>query len=178
MTEKLEPANETDYFQEFEKYEDIPAEYNKRRCLKETMFANFYEEEIRQELTKCLRVLPHDQNTSGFFITIIRKIRDFDNNVLDPVIEQPRPAEEVKQATTVRPGQDVSLKIQEKSRKHTFEFTRCDPKDPDIEYLKAYYGLGENFPVDQLITQSDEMKKLYFISPEVSKFLYADSTRL
>ena len=69
------------------------------------------------------------------------------------------------------------MKIQEKSRKHTFEFTRCDPKDPDIEYLKAYYGLGDDFPVDQLITQSDEMKKLYFISPEVSKFLYADSGR-
>ena len=31
--------------------------------------------------------------------------------------------------------------------------------------------------MDQLITQSDEMKKLYFISPEVSKFLYADSGR-
>jgi len=37
--------------------------------------------------------------------------------------------------------------------------------------------LGEEFPVDQLITQSDEMNKLYFISPEVSKFLYADSGR-
>ena len=29
--------------------------------------------------------------------------------------------------------------------------------------------------MDQLITQSDEMKKLYFISPEVSKFLYANT---
>lgn len=68
----------------------------------------------------------------------------------------------------------LPLEIQKKSRVCSFEFTRCDAADPDIEYLKAYYGLGADFPVDQLITQSDEMNKLYFISNEVSRFLYAD----
>ena len=96
MTEKLEPpasctGGETaaDFFLEFSKFEDIPADYHKRRCLKETMFANNYDEEILRQLPKCLRVFPHDQNTSGFFITIIKKIKDFDNNVLDEVAEAP-----------------------------------------------------------------------------------------
>jgi len=68
----------------------------------------------------------------------------------------------------------LPLQIQKKSRERTFEFIRCDKNDPDIQYLQAYYGLAETFPVDQLITQSDDMKKLYFISPALSKFLYAD----
>lgn len=52
---------------------------------------------------------------------------------------------------------------------------RCDPKDADIEYIKAYYGLGEDFPSEQLITQSEDMKKIFFISKEVSDYLYSDS---
>jgi 16S rRNA C967 or C1407 C5-methylase (RsmB/RsmF family) len=72
LTEKLDTFPEdTDYFMEFKTFEEIPADYHKCRCLKDTMFPNFYDENIRRELTKCLRVMPHDQNTSGFFITII-----------------------------------------------------------------------------------------------------------
>jgi 16S rRNA C967 or C1407 C5-methylase (RsmB/RsmF family) len=80
MTEKLEDAEQ---FEEYTKIEDVPVDYAKKRCIKETMFAGHYEEGIRKELSKCLRVMPHDQNTSGFFITIIRKIKDFDNNLED-----------------------------------------------------------------------------------------------
>jgi hypothetical protein len=86
LTEKLEATTDPDYFIEFTKFEDILLEYHKKKCLKETMFAGHYDEGIRNQLNKCLRVLPHDQNTSGFFITIIRKIRDFDNNVLDEMV--------------------------------------------------------------------------------------------
>ena len=34
--------------------------------------------------------------------------------------------------------------------------------------------MTDNFPVEQLVTQSSEMKKLYFISPQMSDFLYSD----
>ena len=89
LTEKLKPQGEADYFQEFNSFEDVPADYHKLRCLKETMFQSHYSLEILAQLPRCLRVLPHDQNTSGFFITIIRKVKDFDN-----------PAEEQKQVPT------------------------------------------------------------------------------
>lgn len=147
------------------------------RCLKDTMFPGHYDEETRGQLTKCLRVLPHDQNTSGFFITIIRKIRDFDNSLMPG--EDMQPAVDAVIVPEPRPqggaGALLPLQIQKKSRNCSFEFTRCDPTDPDIEYIKSYYGLGENFPVDQLITQSDDMNKLFFISEQVSHYLYADN---
>eukprot|EP00351_Strombidinopsis_sp_SopsisLIS2011_P003034 CAMPEP_0116888640 /NCGR_PEP_ID=MMETSP0463-20121206/23765_1 /TAXON_ID=181622 /ORGANISM="Strombidinopsis sp, Strain SopsisLIS2011" /LENGTH=59 /DNA_ID=CAMNT_0004553813 /DNA_START=952 /DNA_END=1131 /DNA_ORIENTATION=+ len=42
------------------------------------MFASHYSEEILSEMPKCLRVMPHYQNTSGFFITIIEKLEEMD----------------------------------------------------------------------------------------------------
>ena len=52
---------------------------------------------------------------------------------------------------------------------------RCDPNDADIYYLRAYFGLTDDFPFKQLITQEESMRKIYFISKEVSDFLYSDS---
>jgi 16S rRNA C967 or C1407 C5-methylase (RsmB/RsmF family) len=76
MVDSLGP----EVFQEFIRFEDVTPEYIKKRCIKDTMFPAFYDLELRKELSKCLRVFPHDQNTSGFFITIITKIKDFDYN--------------------------------------------------------------------------------------------------
>jgi hypothetical protein len=59
---KPKSADQTEeYFDEFNKYEDIPEETMKEfKHFKDTMFSDFYSQEIRDELVKCLRVLPHD----------------------------------------------------------------------------------------------------------------------
>lgn len=58
-----------------------------------------------------------------------------------------------------------------------FAFQRCDPNDPDLQFIKAYYGLGDTFPTEQLICSSSEMKKVYYISKEVSDYLYTDASK-
>lgn len=45
------------FFTEFKNWEEVP-EVTRSQC-RETMFANCYDESIRAELTKCLRVMPH-----------------------------------------------------------------------------------------------------------------------
>ena len=42
------------------------------------MFQGHYEASILAEMPKCLRVMPHHQNTSGFFITVIEKIDELE----------------------------------------------------------------------------------------------------
>jgi hypothetical protein len=54
---------------------------------------------------------------------------------------------------------------------------RADAKDPDIEFIKSYYGLTDDFPIDQLISNDGHLKKISFISKEVSDFLYTDVFR-
>ena len=49
----------------------------------ETMFPATYNDSVKSELTKCLRVMPHHQNTSAFFITIIQKKAEF-SDVIQP----------------------------------------------------------------------------------------------
>jgi hypothetical protein len=50
---------------------------------------------------------------------------------------------------------------------------RADPNDPDVQYLKAYFGL-ENFPTEQLVSEDEHMKRISFISKELSDYLYMD----
>ena len=122
------------------------------------MFANFYTDEIKAQLKNCLRVMPHHQDTSGFFITIIQKVKEFESAILQS------PKQEFK-------GDKLPLTIQEG---RTFSFVRCDSKDPDYQYLKSYYGLTDNFDSLQLISGDAAMNKISFISKEMSEYLYTD----
>ena len=77
--------------------------------------------------------MPHKQNTSGFFITILEKYADIN-------YEERVPAEgELK-------TYESPLTIQEMKDGRLFEFHRVERKDPDIEYIAAYYGLSNDFP--------------------------------
>ena len=64
------------HFVEYLSYGDVPEHY--QTIIKETMFVGHYSQEILDELPKCVRVMPHHQNTSGFFITVIEKIAECD----------------------------------------------------------------------------------------------------
>lgn len=113
------------YFTEYTKFEDVPLEAvksgTKTNVIRKTMFVEHYEDEILAELPKCLRVMPHIQNTSGFFITIIEKLAPIDG---EDDIEDPEPFVD-----------DLPLKIQEKNKDRAFEFVRADTNDADIQYI-------------------------------------------
>jgi len=66
--------NESDsFFTEYHNYEEVPTQM---KHITQTMFMSHYPAEILAELSKCVRVMPHHQNTSGFFITVIEKIAE------------------------------------------------------------------------------------------------------
>lgn len=115
---KEDPNAKLSYFDTCLSYDVVPDRIllNKtNKIVKETMFDNNYSPEIRQELKKCLRVFPHHQDTSGFFITIIEKVKDFPGAILtDP---------------TASPLEKLPLSIQDKK---PFSFVRCDTQDPDF----------------------------------------------
>ena len=77
-----DPHNKDSFFNEYHKFEDVPLEAvkagTKTNIIRETMFTSHYPQDILNELHKCVRVMPHHQNTSGFFITIIEKVAELD----------------------------------------------------------------------------------------------------
>lgn len=159
--------NVDSYFETYENFSEVPEHLVKQgtqmKIIRETMFTSNYDESILNELSKCLRVLPHHQNTSGFFITILQKVEEFDSVALT----EKEPKTDGKEA--------LPLEIQKLTPLKPFQFIRGDDSDADIQYLKAYFGLTDAFPTSQLVCQDQHMKKVYFISKQVSDYLYADS---
>lgn len=80
---RKQPEAEADlsYFTEYQAFAEVPE--NQRAQVRETMFCGHYDPSILAELPKCLRVMPHHQNTSGFFITVIEKVEEMDGQSPD-----------------------------------------------------------------------------------------------
>lgn len=98
------------------------------------------------KLQNCVRLFPHDSDTSGFFITVFRKLKVCPSN------EKPKLFKKL-----VNPDKGYTL---------------ITESNPDIvNWLSDYYGMEQHsttsvngFPFDQIATQSKIFKRLNIIS--------------
>ena len=152
-----------EYFREYNTAADIPL--GRKDKFKATFFPpNGTEEEIdlRYHLSRCARVFPHDQDTSGFFIALFKR-----NPIKKNVIDETKIDESNNDWINTS-----NLPIQKPLK----NLIRWDPNDPDIEYIKTYYGLTDDFPLDQIFTYSKTMNKLIIVNKGLSDLLYADQS--
>ena len=160
-TEQKEPVFE-EYFKEYKTFNDVAPDRQNRYK------ASFFppegtEDEIDEKyhLSRCIRVFANDQDTSGFFIALFKRKAISKSNVV-----QEENKEEKKVENNV-----VAI------QKPLKNLIRCDPTDPDIEFITTYYGLTKDFPVDQIFTYSSTMNKLMVINRGLSDVLYADQEK-
>lgn len=106
---------------------------------------------LQYKLQNCIRLFPHDSDTSGFFITLIRKIKPLDFGSDKP--------KKMKENKPINPDKGV--------------FYLKDSFAEANQWLIDYYGLN-NFPFDQLVTHSKIAKKVNFISKGVNELLSSD----
>ena len=76
----------------YERFEDVPEP--RRRVLKESMFSETYTyfnnekertEDMRYDplnLKRCLRLMPHDADSGGFFVCVLTKTLDKDEGII------------------------------------------------------------------------------------------------
>jgi hypothetical protein len=150
-----------DYFRTYKSAEDVPEE--KKQRFKETFFApegTDEEIEAKYHLSRCIRVFPNDQNTSGFFIALFKRKPN------SGVVEHEEQKVEVNEVNKVVPVQ-----------KPLQNMIRCDPSDPDIEFIQTYYGLSKDFPLEQIFTFSESMNKLFIVNKGLSDYFYADQSQ-
>ena len=112
------------------------------------------------KLQNCIRLFPHDSDTSGFFITVFKKSTNVVPNTEKPHVHK----------KPVNPDKGILL-ISETNKEI-------------INWLQDYYGMisknSENnlnnngFPFDQLGTQSKIYKKLNFISKGLLHLIKSD----
>ena len=108
-------------------------------------------------LEKCNRFFPNDSDTSGFFITLIKKVKNFKNEENDKI-------------KIVKPNIPVTKKKEDEG---CFYFVKENFLEK-INWIKNYYGIEDNFPFEQLVTFSKICKKINFVSKGVMDLLRLD----
>lgn len=167
----------------------------------QSMYAN--EESDQMPLERCCRILPHDDNTGGFFISVFRKTKRWsrisglgdENKGVKSVPQNVEKSEAVQegdckpdcQANTQEEGGDTNgtkeaEEVTPRPRRN-YRFRGIDPvvhvKDEEIlTSLKDFYGIGSSFPInEQLFSRTPsgaQPKRLYFISGSVKSVLDKD----
>ena len=109
-------------------------------------------------LEKCNRFFPNDSDTSGFFITLIKKIKNLKN-------------EEIDKNIIVKPNINKEKTKNDEERLVHFAKDKFPEK---ITWIKNYYGIEDDFPFNQLVTFSNICKKINFASKGVANLLELD----
>lgn len=163
----------------YSKHEDVPVEYH--TFIHKEMFPPSAEEAEKLNLKKCMRVLPHHQNTGAFFIAVIEKRKQlpWEKKVDDTAVEtKARIANEV--VAVVVEGEESKQVVENprKKRKINYGF-REDPFvffSPDEEVfkmIKSFYQLRDEFDPTCLLTRclTGKKKNIYLCSKEVRSVL-------
>ncbi|GIX74820.1 hypothetical protein CDAR_73862 [Caerostris darwini] len=141
----------------FSKFDEVP-EKNLTH-VRPHMFPPSTEVAKELHLEHCIRILPHHQDTGGFFVAVLQKngklpwLKDTDN-----VVENPdRPPPKKRKIWGYKEDPFIFLK---------------DVEDLWPE-LKEFYKLNEDFPTSQFLSRRSEgkMRKIYFTSKIVKNII-------
>ena len=156
--------------------------------LTETMFPPTVEEEhIRQQLSRCIRVYPHLQDTGGFFIAVLIKKSSLGAKKVN--LSTPDPdahSLESPELTTKKPKLDPSQpqfgpnnpkanKLNSSRKEEPFVYLPSD--HPDIETIRKFFDLSPQFPTTNLFVRNatgDPLRAIYITTPLVQELLQSN----
>jgi 16S rRNA C967 or C1407 C5-methylase (RsmB/RsmF family) len=155
---------ESGFFVEYPNYESVPENIT---SIKKTMFPV----DVVAGIENTIRILPHDQNTGGFYIALFRKKMNIPGAVY----------EEIKDNYPETPPHSEDVSEKPKKKRKILDVVQplyiTIKNNSDYENLTSVFGL-ENLPIDQLLTPlTKNCKNLFFVSPQVQDFLNADESR-
>lgn len=130
-------------------------------------------------LNKALRILPHLQNTGGFFVAVLKKLSadlPWETPISKVEITSSDQSKDNVDGDTVKPRQQPHSKKRRLTGFKEDPFIFMDENDPDWVAIKNCYGLSEQFPVQQLIHRCTSGKKrsIYLVSKKTRSFIIAN----
>ncbi|KAF0698326.1 Aste57867_11046 [Aphanomyces stellatus] len=121
--------------------EDVENARGRYKSLPSTVFPPTADEAAAFNLDRCMRCVPHDENTGGFFIVLLEKT-----------------------APTLEEG---DAKAAHKGKKHGEEYLPFN----EYAAIQSTYKMDDTFEKAQLFTRSDTGKTVNFVTSSVSKEL-------
>ena len=171
MTRQLEPVDSISKVEE--KY---------KTQIRESMFPP-KDEGIKDQLTRCLRILPHLQDTGGFFVAVFRKTVDdlkWDSSANGSSTTEAHVAAATIEPPSKKPKFDKKLKTDAKKgfREDPFIFFSKDAQEwPE---MKTFYKINDNFPFEQLMYRNSEGRKrnIYFLTKAAKQIIQDNEDRI
>ncbi|XP_077166840.1 RNA cytosine C(5)-methyltransferase NSUN2 [Paroedura picta] len=187
----------------FEDWNAVPL--SRHTQIRPTMFPLKDEAKLKAlNLERCLRILPHHQNTGGFFVAVLIKNSPMPWNKRLPKsqktehVAQSSAAESLEMVEgdvlTETRGESSLVKESKKdgvcgpppTKKMKIFGFKEDPfvflseEDPLFSPIQAFYALDPSFPRMNLLTRTQEGKKkqLYMVSKEIRNVLLNNSEKL
>ncbi|XP_054840743.1 RNA cytosine C(5)-methyltransferase NSUN2 [Eublepharis macularius] len=172
----------------FEDWKDVPS--SRHTQIRPTMFPLKDEDKLKAlNLERCLRILPHHQNTGGFFVAVLIKKSPMPWNKRPPKLLLSQKTEHVEQssltvsletteghAATEAKDEDSLVKESTESKKDGVcgppptkkmklfgfkedPFVFLSEEDPLFPPIQTFYALDPSFPKMNLLTRTQEGKK-------------------
>ena len=127
--------------------------------LTEEMFAPA--DVARFNLKRCLRALPHLNNTGGFFVAVIKKVKTLPWEREEKAVQASTESDE--QALEQKPKRARLDKRMVGFKEEPFHFVAKD--DPDWLKIKEFYSISDDFPTQRLFYRSENgSKNLYYVT--------------
>lgn len=186
-----EPGTNDQVF--YKKWEDVPPKWH--TIIRPHMFAPDEEEIKTYHMEKSMRILPHQQNTGGFFVAVfektqvlpwegairatrkqeedVNKERKKEEDAANKVDSTTTEVEEENSTTTEKKEEKKSVPWGPQRKKHVGY--KEDPyvffkgNEEAFKSIKSFYALNDEFDSTCLLTRSEggKMKNIYFCSKEV-----------
>uniref|UniRef100_A0A8B9HFE0 tRNA (cytosine(34)-C(5))-methyltransferase n=1 Tax=Astyanax mexicanus TaxID=7994 RepID=A0A8B9HFE0_ASTMX len=174
-------------------WSEVPT--NRHTQIRPTMFPPTDPEKLQSmKLERCMRILPHHQNTGGFFVAVLMKKGPMPWNRRQPKVtgdgqtpsEEPPcisdasenpPEPEAKKDGVCGPPPSKKMKLFGFKEDPFVFLTEDDPVFPPIQ---TFYNLSSDFPKLNVLTRTHEGKKrhLYMVSKELRNVLLNNSERM
>nr|CAD2129212.1 unnamed protein product [Meloidogyne enterolobii] len=168
--------------EEYSSIDDVPKEA--LRHFKPSMFPPKSEEIESMHLDYCFRILPHQQDTGGFFVAILRRKEivkvNLEKDCADEQQQQPlklnQPSTLIRKSTFTRKRRGFV------NKEDPFIFLANHSDENELrEALKEYFGiLPENFSHQNLLvrsTNTERKKEVYYVNNSLKEFLINNDGR-
>ncbi|XP_065095378.1 tRNA (cytosine(34)-C(5))-methyltransferase [Ochlerotatus camptorhynchus] len=159
-----EPATKDMKF--YKTIDEVPDMY--RTVIRQQMFPPAAEDAAKYNLERCIRVLPHQQNTGGFFIALLEKKK--------PLPWESDAAEAPKETATKKEDSEPPRKRAKYRGFKEDPFVFFDGTEEIFASIKEFYQLNDDFEPKNLLTRCKEGKKknIYF-SSEILRNVITDN---
>uniref|UniRef100_A0A8C7TKP8 tRNA (cytosine(34)-C(5))-methyltransferase n=1 Tax=Oncorhynchus mykiss TaxID=8022 RepID=A0A8C7TKP8_ONCMY len=183
----------------YKDWSEVPV--NRHTQIRPTMFPPTDTEKLaNMKLERCMRILPHHQNTGGFFVAVLVKKAPMPWNRRFPKLRKEQSSSSLPQPedSPVERERGVGRKSvcmysdsvlcsrpppNKKMKRHGFKedpFVFLTEDDPVFPPIESFYDLSPDFPKINVLTRTHEGKKrhLYMVSKELRNVMLNNSERM